>query len=109
MSIIVFLIIILFMIQEASVMGLLRTVLIILLVYFGFKILARLFAPLLLRFVAKKAEQKFGQQFGGFKSQAEQRQKQTQKEGETVIDKMPNQNKQSNTKVGEYVDYEEID
>ena len=109
MSIIVFLIIILFMIQEASVMGLLRTVLVILLVYFGFKILARLFAPLLLRFVAKKAEQKFGQQFGGFKNQADQRQQQAKKEGETVIDKMPNQNKQSNTKVGEYVDYEEID
>ena len=31
------------------------------------------------------------------------------KEGETVIDKMPNQNKQSNSDVGEYVDYEEID
>ncbi len=93
------------MIQEASVMGLLKTVLIILLFYFGFKILARLFAPLLLRFVAKKAEQKFG----GFKNQANKNQQQKQKEGETVIDKMPNQNKQSNTKVGEYVDYEEID
>jgi len=93
------------MIQEASVMGLLKTVLIILLFYFGFKILARLFAPLLLRFVAKKAEQ----QFGGFKDQANKNQQQKQKEGETVIDKMPNQNKQSNTKVGEYVDYEEID
>ena len=90
-------------------MGLLRTVLIILLVYFGFKILARLFAPLLLRFVAKKAEQKFGQQFGGFQNQANPKQQQKQKEGETVIDKIPNQNKQSNTKVGEYVDYEEID
>ncbi|MBC3846599.1 DUF4834 family protein [Winogradskyella echinorum] len=97
------------MIQEASVMGLLKTVLIILLVYFGFKILARLFAPLLLRFVAKKAEQKFGQQFGGFQNQTNQRQQQKHKEGETVIDKMPNQNRSSNSKVGEYVDYEEID
>ena len=95
----------LFMIQEASAIGLLRTVLTILAVYFVFKILARLFAPLLLRFVAKKAEQKFG----GFKNQANQKQQQAQKEGETVIDKMPNQNKQSNSKVGEYVDYEEID
>ncbi|EDP70573.1 hypothetical protein FBALC1_07438 [Flavobacteriales bacterium ALC-1] len=97
------------MIQEASAMGLLRTIIIILLVYFGFKILARLFAPFLLRFVAKKAEQKFGQQFGGFHNQANQRQQQKHKEGETVIDKMPNQNKPSNSKVGEYVDYEEID
>ncbi len=97
------------MIQEASVMGLLKTVLIILLFYFGFKILARLFAPLLLRFVAKKAEQKFGDQFGGFKNQANQKQQQKQKEGETVIDKMPNQNKTSSDKVGEYIDYEELD
>jgi hypothetical protein len=97
------------MIQEASAMGLLRTVLIILLVFFGFKILARLFAPLLLRFVAKKAEQKFGEQFGGFNNQANQKQQQKQKEGETVIDKMPNQNRKSNEKIGEYIDYEEVD
>ena len=99
----------LFMIQEASAMGLLRTILIILLVYFGFKILARLFAPILLRFVAKKAEQKFGQQFGGFQNQGNQREQQRSKEGETVIDKMPKQNKASNEKVGEYIDYEELD
>ena len=97
------------MLQEASAMGLLRTILIILLFYFGFKILARLFAPLLLRFVAKKAEQKFGGQFGGFKSQTNHSQQQQQKEGETVIDKMPKQNKASNEKVGEYIDYEELD
>ncbi|WP_299126273.1 DUF4834 family protein [uncultured Winogradskyella sp.] len=97
------------MIQEASAMGLLRTILIILLVYFGIKILARLFAPLFLRFVAKKAEEKFGQQFGGFQNPSQQKQQQKQKEGETVIDKMPNQNKSSNEKVGEYIDYEEIE
>lgn len=97
------------MIQEASAMGLLRTILIILLVYFGIKILSRIFAPLLLRFVAKKAEEKFGQQFGGFQNKNNQQQQQKQKEGETVIDKMPHQPKSSNSEVGEYVDYEEID
>ena len=90
-------------------MGLLRTILIILLVYFGFKILARLFAPFLLHFVAKKAEKKFGEQFGGFKNPNQQREQQKQKEGETVIDKMPNKNGSSNQKVGEYIDYEEIE
>jgi len=90
-------------------MGLLKTILIILLVYYGFKVLSRLFAPLLVRFVAKKAEEKFGGQFGGFQNSNQQRQQQKQKEGETVIDKMPNQNKGSNPKVGEYIDYEEID
>jgi hypothetical protein len=82
-----------------------RTILIILLVYFGFKILARLFAPLII----KKAAQKFEGQFGGFQNSNQQRQEQKQREGETVIDKMPNQNKSSNEKVGEYIDYEEIE
>lgn len=109
MLIIVFLILFISMIQEASAMGLLRTILIILLVYFGIKILSRIFAPFLLRFVAKKAEEKFGQQFGGFQNNSSQNQKQKQKEGETVIDKMPNQQKSSNSDVGEYVDYEEVD
>tara|TARA_R110002049_G_scaffold31092_3_gene105797 strand:- start:1476 stop:1748 length:273 start_codon:yes stop_codon:yes gene_type:complete len=90
-------------------MGLLKTILIILLVYYGFKVLSRLFAPLLVRFVAKKAEEKFGGQFGGFQNPNQQRQQQKQKEGETVIDKMPNENKSSNSKVGEYIDYEEIE
>ena len=96
------------MIYEASVMGLLRTILILLLIYFGVKILARLFAPVLLRFVAKKAEKKFGQQFGGFQNPNETKTKRA-KEGETVIDKMPNQKKTSNDDVGEYIDFEEVD
>ncbi|WP_232817811.1 DUF4834 family protein [Winogradskyella tangerina] len=95
--------------QEASLMGLLRTILIILLVWFGLRILARLFAPVLMKFVAKKAEERFGQQFGGFQNQAQQREEQKRKAGETVIDKMPQQNKPSNEKVGEYIDFEEID
>lgn len=90
-------------------MGLLRTILIILLVWYGLKILSRLFAPLLVKFVAKKAEECFGQQFGDFQNQAQQRAQQKQKEGETVIDKMPERGKSSNEKVGEYIDYEEID
>lgn len=96
------------MIYTASVMGLLRTVLIILLVYFGFKIVARLFTPFLLRFVAKKAEQRFGQQFGDFQNPNNSNNRRT-KEGETVIDKMPDKAKSSSNDVGEYIDYEEID
>lgn len=90
------------MLQEASAVGLVRTILIILLIYFGIKILARLFAPMLMKYVVKKAEKKFGSQFEGF-----ERPKET-KEGEISIDKMP-KTKPSNKDVGEYVDYEEID
>ena len=93
------------MLQYASVPGFVRTILIIVLVWYGMKILSRIFAPLLMRYVAKKAEQKFGQQFG----QAQQPQQSKKKEGEISIDKAPQQSKTSNKDVGEYVDYEEID
>jgi len=91
------------MLQYASVTGFVRTILIILLVYYGVKVLSRLFAPVIFKYVTKKAEKKFGQQFGGFKDT-----KPPKKEGETSIDKMP-KTKSSNKDVGEYVDFEEID
>ena len=93
------------MIYFASIVSLLKTLLIILLIYFSFKSLARLFAPFLLRFVAKKAEQRFG---GNFQSQEYRTEKFT-KEGETTIDKVPNQKHQHKNEVGEYIDFEEID
>ncbi|MDO7171326.1 DUF4834 family protein [Mariniflexile sp. AS56] len=91
------------MLQQASVTGFIRTILIIILIYYGLKVLSRLFAPLLLKYIAKKAEQKFGGQF-----QQRPQQQPTKKEGEVSIDKVPNV-KTSNKDVGEYVDYEEID
>ncbi len=93
------------MLQYASITGFVRTILIIVLVWYGIKILSRIFAPLLMRYVAKKAEQKFGQNFG----QNQKPPQAAKKEGEISIDKAPNANKSSNKDVGEYVDYEEID
>lgn len=92
------------MLQAASLYGFVRTILIILLVYYGIKILSRLFAPYLMRYMSKKMQQKFEGQFGQQEPQRHQH-----KEGETVIDKMPKNNSASNKKVGEYIDYEEID
>jgi len=87
-------------------MGLLRTIIIIALVYYGIKILSRIFAPFLLKYAAKKAEQRFGDQFGQF--QKEQKRDPLKKEGEITIDKIP-KTKTSNNDVGEYVDYEEVE
>lgn len=87
-------------------MGLIKTILIILLFYYGFKILSRLFGPFILKYFTKKAVERFGGQFNDAKKQ--RRQQQPEKEGEISIDKMP-ENKTSNKTVGEYVDYEEID
>ena len=90
------------MLQTASLMGFLRTILIILLIYYGIKILTRLFAPYFMRYMSKKMQERFGGQF-------QQQQAPRQREGETVIDKVPNSKKDSDSTMGEYVDYEEID
>lgn len=87
-------------------MGLLRTIFIIVLVYYGFKVLARLLTPFLIKFAAKKAEQRFGGQFGQTKKN--ENNPSQKKEGEVTIEKIPN-TKASNKDVGDYVDYEEID
>lgn len=92
------------MLQEASLTGFLRTILIILLVYYAVKILTRMFAPYLVRYMSKKMQQRYGGQF-----QQYQEPRQQYKEGETIIDKMPEKDSSSNKKVGEYIDYEEID
>lgn len=90
--------------QYASFTGFFRTLLIILLIYYGIKILSRFFAPYIMKYLSKKVEKKFGQQFGGY-----QPQEPPKKEGEISIDKMPAKRPTSNKTVGEYVDYEEID
>lgn len=90
--------------QMASFTGFLRTILIILLVWYGVKILMKIFAPYLVRYMSKKMQERFGSQF-----QQQQQQKNGPKEGETVIDKIPQQRQTSDKKVGEYIDYEEID
>lgn len=94
------------MLQTASLNGFLRTILIILLVYYGLKILIRLFGPYLIRYMSKKIQQRFG---GQFQYHQQQTPNKPHNEGETVIDKMPKSNKTSNKNVGEYIDYEEID
>lgn len=93
------------MLQQASLYGFVRTILIIVLVWYVIKTLTRLFAPFLMRYMSNKVQQKFEGQFG----QQQQRSQPNQKDGETVIDKIPNRNTTSNSKVGEYIDYEDVD
>ena len=92
--------------QQAELMGFLRTLLIILIVYYSFRFLARIFAPLLLKKVVGNMQAKA-------KKHHQQKNQQTEnsssKEGETIIDKNPNSKTQGNNSVGEYVDFEEID
>lgn len=89
---------------EASFSAFLETVLIILLVYFGFKLLIRWFGPLILRYFLKKMGKKFEQQFNQRTHHTK-----TKEEGEISIDKKKSSSRKSNKEVGEYIDYEEID
>ena len=88
------------MLQTASIIGLLKTLLIFVLVYSVFKYLMRLFAPFIVKSIAKKAE-------AHFRNQSTPKPP-TEKEGEISIDKMPN-SKTSNNNVGEYEDYEDVE
>nr|WP_299312067.1 DUF4834 family protein [uncultured Aquimarina sp.] len=88
--------------QEASLSGVLKVILILLLIYYGLKILTRLFGPLLLRYVTKKAGEKFQQQFQQYQ------QPQSSPKEDVTIDKKSKQ-KSTNKNVGDYIDYEEID
>ena len=84
-------------------MGLLKTILFILLFYYAFKFLSRLFAPYLVKKATETMQKKAEQQFRGKQRDSSVR------EGETIIDKKPRNQQQSNNSVGEYVDFEEID
>tara|TARA_R110002073_G_scaffold40547_1_gene114855 strand:- start:60122 stop:60397 length:276 start_codon:yes stop_codon:yes gene_type:complete len=90
--------------QEAGFVNFLRTILIILAIYYGFKIIMRFAFPLILKNFMGKVEKKFQQQ-----QRQQQSDQQQTKVGETIIDKAPRPNKKSNDSVGEYVDYEDVE
>ncbi|WP_336375832.1 DUF4834 domain-containing protein [Aureisphaera galaxeae] len=82
-----------------------KTILIILLVYFGLKFLFRLLAPYAMRYIAKKAAQRFENAFG---------QAPFNDAGATYTQPNPSKSaddipKSNGKVVGEYIDFEEID
>lgn len=87
-------------------MGFLKTVLIILLGYYLFKILIRMFAPRIFGYAAKKTEEHFQERFGEFTDLNNTQQEQ---HGDVIIQKKKAQKKGGSQKVGEYIDFEEID
>ncbi len=83
-----------------------KTLLILLLVYFGLKILFRLAMPFLMRYIAKKATQKMENAFRGSNFNNANNKKE---EGKTTLHNFSKNKSQNKKPVGEYVDYEEID
>lgn len=87
-------------------MAFLKTILIILLVYYLLKILVKWFAPQIFSYAAKKTEERFRESFGGFDQHSV---KEEEKIGDVIIDKNSSKKKTSSKKVGEYIEFEEID
>ncbi len=81
-----------------------KTLLTVLLVYYGLKIILKLAAPYIMKYFSKKLAARFGANFSNTASTNNAQ----KKEGEVTIEKVPTKQKTSNT-VGQYVDYEEID
>ena len=86
-------------------MAFLKTILIILLVYFALRFTWKLAKPYLMRYIAKKMGERFQQSFGGNPFEAASR----KKEGEVTIENTLSNQKASSKKVGEYVDFEEVE
>ena len=87
-------------------MAFLKTILVILLVYYLLKILVRMFAPKILNYAAKKTESHFRKTFEGFQTESNQKEEQV---GDVIINKKTTKKKSNSEKVGEYIDFEEID
>jgi len=83
-------------------MGLLRTIAIIILIWYGLKIIGRFAFPIILKRFMSNMEDKFKQQTQGFEK------KEDINIGETIIDKKSKE-KTSNDNVGEYVDFEDVE
>ncbi len=89
--------------QEASFLGFFRTILIIMVIYYGLKFVGRFLFPIFFQKMVKNVEKKVREQ-QGYQAPVDEF-----KEGETTIAKKPIPKKGSNNNVGEYVDYEEVD
>lgn len=89
---------------EASLSEVLRVVLIILLIYFGLKILIRWFGPLLIKFILRRVGKQFEKKFNQTHTSTNRK-----KEGEVSIEKKPKNRRNPGNDEGEYIDYEEIE
>lgn len=86
-------------------MGILKTILWILLGYYLLRLVARLARPWLSRYAQRKMAEAFGQG-GPYRDPGT---RDNSRVGEVSIDKRPPSRKASGKKVGEYIEFEEIE
>lgn len=87
-------------------MGFLKTILIVLLVYYALKIVMKWFGPRLLKYFATKMTEKVGKQF---QQQYAQNSTQHKENNSTFNQKNTKQKSTKKPPVGEYIDFEEIE
>lgn len=87
--------------QAASFVGVIETIFYFVVFYYVFKFLAKIFLPILVKKVVQKAGESFQQQYTN--------QQQNRKEDPVFHHKNKTQKPKETKKVGEYVDFEEID
>ena len=91
--------------QEAAFTNLLRTIAIILLIWYVLKVLARIFFPMLMKKTMSTMEKRFRQQ-----QEAQNPAPREEEIGKTIIDRKPNSKIENTEKnKGEFIDFEEVD
>lgn len=86
-------------------MVLLQTILVLVLVYYAVKMLLKWLAPKLLNYAMRKTQERFGQQFGNYQDFVNKPDNERKATSSKKSFRKPNPSK----KVGEYIDFEEID
>lgn len=91
-------------------MGLLKVLLLIVLIYYLFRLTVRIVFPFLLKYFIGKTQRDFNNRQNGYE------QRHRKKDGEISIDYVPKKDKKTTTSggketngQGEYVDFEEVD
>lgn len=90
--------------DHASLQSFIKTICIIVLVYYLFKFAFRLFAPFLIKKAVSKVSENFQKQQQAYQNQYNQQPQKPDFESELKQNKIPKEKK----KVGEYIDFEEI-
>ncbi|CAM4054921.1 DUF4834 domain-containing protein [Flavobacterium antarcticum] len=96
--------------DTASSTGLIKTIVYLIIAYYVVKFLARLFFPIVVRKVVSKAEESFKQQYQSAQQNYNNNpQPNRSVKDEIILETGKSNNPKSTKKVGEYVDYEEIE
>lgn len=85
-----------------TIVSFLRTLLIIMVIWYGFRLVSRYVLPLLMNKTMKNMQSRMEEQF-------RQQQRSQRSEGEVTLENNRNKNNPAKTNEGEYVDFEEVE